>query len=146
MIAEVGSLLTTPCCQTYHDNRGRLSAHHTLLPNMYHDNRGRQSAPHTLQPNMYHDNRGRLSAHHILQPNMYHDNRGRLSALHTLLPNMYHDNRGRLSMITEVGSLLTTPCYLTCTMITAGRTLCSPHYATYSKQQSGSSHWNLSPY
>ena len=122
MIAEVGSLLTTPCCLTYYDNRGRLSAHHTLLPNMYHDNRGRQSA------------------HHILQPNMYHDNRGRLSALHTLLPNMYHDNRGRLSMITEVGSLLTTPCYLTCTMITAGRTLCSPHYATYSKQLSGSSH------
>ena len=49
---------------------------------------------------------------------MYHDNRGRLSAHHTLLPNMYHDNRDttpcylKCTMITEVGSLLTTPCYL----------------------------------
>ena len=58
----------------YHDNRGRLSAHQTLLPNMYHDNRGRLSAHHTLLPNMYHDNRGRLSAHHTLLPYMHHIN------------------------------------------------------------------------
>ena len=54
-----------------------------LLPNMYHDNGGRLSAHHTLLPNMYHDNGGRLSAHHTLLPNMYHNNRGRFSAHHT---------------------------------------------------------------
>ena len=59
---------------------------------------------------------------------MYHDNCGKLSAHQTLLSNMYHDNEvGSLlttpccltcTMITEVGTLLTTPCYLTCTMVT----------------------------
>ena len=54
---------------------------------------------------------------------MYHDNRGRLSAHHTLLPN--------ITMITEAGSLLTTPCYLTCIMITeAGSLLTTPCYLT----------------
>ena len=114
-MTEAGSLPTTPCYLTctmiteadssshltiyiYQNNRGRPSAHHTLLPNMYHD-RGRLSAHHTLQPNMYHDNIGRLYAHLTLLPNsnMYPNNRGRLSAHHTLLPNMYHDNRGRHS-------------------------------------------------
>ena len=57
-ITEVGSLLTTPCYLTFcHDNRCRLAAHHTLLPNMY----------------AYLDNKGRLSAHHNLLPNTHHD-------------------------------------------------------------------------
>ena len=69
------------------------------------------------------NNKSRLSAHHTLLPNMYHDNRVRLSAHHTLLPNMHHE--------TEAGSLLTTPCYLTCTMITeAGSLLTTPCYLT----------------
>ena len=67
------------------------------------------------------NNKSRLSAHHTLLPNMYHDNRVRLSAHHTLLPNMHHE--------TEAGSLLTTPCYLTCTLITeAGSLLTTPCY------------------
>ena len=56
MITDVGSLFTTPCYLTCY--RGRLSAHHTLLPNMYHDNRSWLSAHHTLLSNMYHDNKG----------------------------------------------------------------------------------------
>ena len=77
---------------------------------------------HTSLPNMYHDNRGRLSAHtHTSLSNMYHNNRARHSAYHTLLPNMCHD--------TEVGTLLTTPCYLTCTMVAeVGSLLTTPCY------------------
>ena len=101
----------------YHDNRGRHSAHYTLLLNMYHDNRGRLSAHHTLLSNMYYDNRGRLSAHHNLLPNLYHDTRGTHSAHHTLLPNTYHD--------TEVITLLTTPCYLTYNIIIQLRPTCN---------------------
>ena len=82
----------------YHDNRGSLSAYHTLLSNMYHDNRGSLSAYHTLLSNMYHDNRGRLSAHHT----------------HCYLT---------CTMITEVGSVLTAPCYLTCEHDNRGRLL-----------------------
>ena len=83
----------------YHDSRGRLSAHHTLLSNMYHDNRDRHSAHHTLLPNMYHDNRGRQSAYHTLPPIMYHDDRGRLSPHHTLLTNIYHFQTQYLTVI-----------------------------------------------
>ena len=60
---------------------------------------------------MFHDNRGMLCSLH-LATNIFHDNRGRLSAHRTLLPTC--------TMITEAGPLLTTPCYLTCTMIEAG--------------------------
>ena len=88
-----------------HDKRGRLTAHHALLPNMYHDIRGRHSVHHTLLPNMYHDNKVG-------------------SAHHTLLINLY--------MITESGSLLTSSCCLTCTMITdVGTLLTTPCYLTY---------------
>ena len=110
----------------YHDNRGRHSAHHTLLPNMYHDTRGSHSALHTLLPNTYqHTELGSLDCRGAV-PNVRHsytddpssipvrlvlhhgDNRGRhsvtttclnlyLSAHHTLLPNMHHDNTGWLS-------------------------------------------------
>ena len=97
----------------YHENRGRHSAHHTLLSNMHHDNRGRHIAYHTLMSNMYHDNRGRHSAHHTLLPNMYNHKRVRHSAHHTLLPNMYNHNRGRHSASSEFAN------YLTCTTVTA---------------------------
>ena len=100
--AKIDSVLTQPTqgkkrivgarLYMYNVNRGMLSAHHTLLPNMSYNNRGRIYAHHTLLPNMYNENRGMLSAHHTLLPNMYNDNRGRLSAHHTSPPNMYHDN------------------------------------------------------
>ena len=67
----------------------------------------------------WHDKRGRLCAHHSFLPKMYHDNRGRLSAQRTLYLTY--------TMITEVGSLLPTPCYVTYTMITsAGTQLATP--------------------
>ena len=119
-----------------HDYKGRLymlTSHNTLLPNMYHklqsglfvrhnsnmhqDNTGRLTVNHTLLPNMYHYNRGRLSVHHTLLPNN-HDNRGRHSAHQTLLPYMYNDNRG--------STLLTTPCYQACTMITKADYMSTP--------------------
>ena len=53
----------------------KLQGFRTQLANMYHNNRGRLSVHHTLLLDMYHDNRGRLFAHHTLLSNMYHDNR-----------------------------------------------------------------------
>ena len=60
-----------------------------------------------------------------------------IKVIRLLLPNMYHDKlEGGLlttpcyltcTMITEAGSRLTTPCYLTCTIITeAGSLLTTP--------------------
>ena len=96
-----------------------------------HDNRGRHSAHHALITYMYN--------YHTLLPNMYHDTRGRHSAHHTKLRNMYLKEIGTLlttpgyltcSMITEVGNMLSTSCYLTCTLIEMGSLLTTRCYTT----------------
>ena len=54
----INNLLFSQLCRLITD-LCRHNACHTLLPNTYHDNRGRLSAHHTLLSNMYHDNRGK---------------------------------------------------------------------------------------